>query len=233
MRSPPTGDHAAAFWSAVAKPRRGGDTAFDGTPGERTSAGHRKRRHSRSTSRRFAPAQSAGDAAAFWTAVAKPRRGGDTAFDGTPSVGTSAGHRKRRHNRRTPRRSAPARPPGDAAAFWTAVAKPRRGGNTAFDGTPSERTSSGHRKRRHSRRSPRRLAPARSVGVAAAFWSAVAKPRRGGDTAFDGTPGERTSAGHSKRRHIRSTPGSLAISLLGEFINILLYPIVSPFPHCS
>ena len=51
----------------------------------------------------------------------------------------------------------------------------------------NSRTSNDLRKRRHSRRTPRRSAPARSAGVAAAFWSAVAKPRRGGDTAFDFT----------------------------------------------
>ena len=211
MRSPPTGDHAAAFWSAVAKPRRGDETALDVTPGERTSADHPKRRHSRRTPKRFAPARSVGVAAAFWTAVAKPRRGDDTAFDGTPGERTSADFRKRRHSRRTPKRFAPARSVGVAAAFWSAVAKPRRGDDTAFDVTPGERTSAGQRKRRHSRRTPGRFAPARSVGVATAFWTAVAKPRRGGDTAFDVAPGERTSAGQRKRRHSRRTPGRFAL----------------------
>ena len=119
--------------------------------------------------------------------MAKPRRGGDTAFDSTPSEQTSSDLRKQRHSLRIPRRSAPARSAGVATAFWSAVAKPRRGGDTAFDSTPSERTSNALRKRRHSLRIPRRSTPARPAGVASAFWSAVAKPRRGGDTAFDPT----------------------------------------------
>ncbi len=51
----------------------------------------------------------------------------------------------------------------------------------------NSRTSNALRKRRHSLRIPRRSTPARPAGVASAFWSAVAKPRRGGDTAFDPT----------------------------------------------